>query len=164
MSGRRYGRGVKNSTEVMQKTARSFKLKGVIDRHRLFALWEEIVGKRLYNICRPERLVGDTLVVRVVDSVWGQELKMFTGEILANIAELTGSDKVQKLRMVTGPIEKRVTAEPPPPLETVEVETDDIDNQLRDSRLDRHPDLRDLLARIWTNTRRLAKRKREAKS
>lgn len=151
-------RRIKSSAEMMEKTARAFRLRGLIDRHRLFAIWEQIVGKRLYAVCRPERLLGDTLVIRVVDSVWGQELKMFTDDILARITECTGNDVVKKLRLVTGPIETVETKPALPPLDSIEVETADIQSHLQSSRLAGHPRLRRLLSRIWANTRRIHQR------
>jgi len=164
MSGRQFGPNMKNAVELMDVVARAYKLRGIIDRHRLFGSWEKIVGERLYAVCRPEKLVGHTLTVRVVDSVWGQELMMFSNDILANIAEKTGSDVVKKIRIVTGPITPKPPGPRPlPPLESVEVETEDIERQLATPVLDRHPALREKLQRLWISGRRLAKLRREAR-
>jgi hypothetical protein len=164
MSGRRYGPNVKNAVELMDLVARAFKLRGVIDRHRLFGLWEKIVGERLYAVCRPDKLTGDTLTVRVIDSIWANDVRMFESDILAGIAEKTGSDAVKKLRFVTAPITPKAPGPKPlPPLDSIEVETADIAGRLATPELDRHPALREKLMRLWISGRRLARLRREAR-
>jgi len=162
MGDKQARRGWLNSDQMLESVARKFKLTGVVDRHRLFALWPQIVGQRLNAVCRPDRLTGGTLVVRVIDSVWGQDLRMHTDVILAQIAKQTGSDRVTKLRIVTGPI---APSEPairrPRPLHDVAVETADIDAALSRSALRAHPRLKEALGRLWATTRRLAKRREE---
>ncbi len=163
MTNQRQGSRLQNAVELMDTVARTYRLRGVLERHRLFGVWDQIVGERLYAVCRPEKLAGDTLTVRVVDSIWGNELKMFTPDILANIAAKTGSDVVKKLRFITGPVTPRAPGpRPRPPLENVEVETEDIDRHLATPILERHPALREKLHRLWVSGRRLARLRREA--
>ncbi len=162
MADKQARRGWLNSDQVLESVARKFKLTGVVDRHRLFALWPQIVGQHLNAVCRPDRLNGHTLVVRVIDSVWGQDLRMHTDVILEQIAKHTGSDRVTKLRIVTGPI---APSEPairrPRPLNDVAVETADIDAALTRSALRDHPRLKETLGHLWATTRRMAKRREE---
>lgn len=162
MNKRQARRGWLNSDQMLEIVARKFKLNGVVDRHRLFNLWPEIVGQRLYAVCRPDRLAGHTLVVRVVDSMWGQDLRMHADLILEQIAKHTGSDRVTKLRIVTGPISPaKTTTRPARPLADVEVETADIDAALTRSTLRDHPRLKKTLGNLWRTTRRLAKRRED---
>lgn len=165
MSGAKYGKNVHNSAELVESVARRFGLESLIGRHRLFPLWEQIVGARLAEVCRPVEIKGRTLVIKTVDSSWGHDIKMHATLILERITELTGDAHLTKLRVVTGVIEP-LTRMPaaPPPLETVEVETDDIDRQLDESSIGKYPEHRRLAARIWANSRRLAKRRGESRS
>jgi hypothetical protein len=150
-----------NGAGLVEAVADRFGLRGLTGRHRLFPLWEQIVGRRYAEVCRPYELKGGTLIVRVVDSVWGQDIRLHAPLILDKIAELTGDAGVKKLRVVTGPIEPLPRQAAPPPLDTVDVDTDDIDAYLDASAAKDKPELRRLLARAWANSRRLAKRRRE---
>jgi len=155
------GYGVKSARETLERTARAFKLSGIINNHMVFVKWREIVGPRLYEACRAERLTGDTLTVRVTDSVWGQELRGLTGELLARIAEVTGSTDIKKLRFKTGPVDPPA-ARPGPlePLPDMEEEQTELERQLAATPLGRHPELCRVLAGVWCNSRRLLARKK----
>jgi len=163
MARKRFGRGVKSGADMVDKVARAYKLPGILGRHRLFAIWEQIVGERYAEVCEPQKLIGDTLVVRVVDSVWGNQIRMLESEFVERIAEETGNEAVKKLRVVTGHVEGSPRKpKAPSPLSEVDVETADIEQQLDQTPLRDKPQLKETMARLWANARRLAKRRREA--
>lgn len=157
---RRIGKTV-DSREVLRRLAAAYKLKHV-DRPALFAKWPQIVGKRYAAVSQPQAVQGRTLVVRVADSMWGQDLRQHWDEILAKLSAVTGDDSISKLRVVTGEIDSPlILPEPPPPLADVEVETDDIQRRLDQTKLKDQPITREIMARVWANGRRLAKRREE---
>lgn len=67
------------------------------------ARWRAAVGPRIADRTRPVALERGTLVVRVVTSVWANELSMLAPEVIAKLAE-HGYD-VKALRFRVGPLE-----------------------------------------------------------
>jgi hypothetical protein len=161
MSGRSIGKNVRNGTELIEAVARAYRLDGLLRHHRLFGQWEQIVGRRYADVSEPREIKGATLVVRAADSDWAHDLKMQAPLILEKIAATTGDDRVKRLRVSVGPVAPpRRAPEPPPALETIEVETADIEAAVASGPAT-DAELRRLIARIWTNGRRLAKRRAE---
>ncbi len=162
VTGERYGRNVRNVTEMIEEVARKLHLPGLVGRHRVFSLWTQIVGHRYAEVSQPDKIQGKTLVVTAADNSWAHDLKMHATLILEKIAEITGDHRLAKVRVVVGPI---VTPPPPPepprPLHEIEVETADIDAALDASPARDKPVLREKLARVWADSRRLAKRRQE---
>lgn len=154
-----------STTELIDEVAREFKLKGLAGRHPLFARWEKIVGRRLAEVCQPTEIKGKVLTVRVVDSVWGQDIKADAAAILEKIVEVTGDQRLTGLRVVTGRLTPPLKApEPRPPLEISQAQTRAADKKLRRSKLADREDQRHLLARIWAKGRQIAEADRERKS
>lgn len=54
-----------------------------LDQHALFLQWEEIVGADLAERAQPDCIRGDVLWLRVVDSVWMQQLSLQKPALLA---------------------------------------------------------------------------------
>jgi predicted nucleic acid-binding Zn ribbon protein len=60
--------------------------------------WPAVVGAAAAAHSQVEALRGRTLEVGVDTSVWGQQLQLRTGEILAALRELLGDDAPSELR------------------------------------------------------------------
>jgi predicted nucleic acid-binding Zn ribbon protein len=163
MSGRRLGKNIRNTTELMETVARDLKLSGLVRRHRLFVEWEKIVGPRLAAVCQPHEIKGKTLMIMAADSSWGHDIKMHAVILLEKIAEVTGNDSVKKLRVTTGPLDPPLRLpDPPPDIRDIEVETADIETELDQTALKDKPAARALLAQIWADSRRLKKARQES--
>ena len=74
---------------------RALKRKGLdkdIARYQFVLHWEEIVGEEIAKRAVPECVRGDTLVVRVKDSAWAQELSFQKNVILKRLAHYSGKE------------------------------------------------------------------------
>jgi hypothetical protein len=58
-----------------------------VRRYRGFPLWEEALGEHLAAVTIPEKILRNVLYVKVLDSVWVQELSLKKGEILKRLYE-----------------------------------------------------------------------------
>lgn len=57
----------------------------VVERHEVFVMWQRLLGSEIAGAARPYRLDGDTLVVRVINSAWMNELSLRQNELLARL-------------------------------------------------------------------------------
>lgn len=75
----------------INSTLKRYGLSDEIARYKFVLYWPEIVGKEIAERCRPEYLRNGSLVVRVKDSVWAQELSFQKEVILHRIRKFIGS-------------------------------------------------------------------------
>lgn len=78
----------------------------------IVAAWAEIVGPASAAHSRPAELKDGTLLVVVTAGAWGQQLAFLADRILAELAALTGTPGVQRLRFRVGRVRVRVNARP----------------------------------------------------
>jgi predicted nucleic acid-binding Zn ribbon protein len=69
-----------------------------LDQHALFLHWEEIVGPDLAERARPDCIRGDVLWLRVIDSVWMQQLSLQKIILLALLNDRLGEKGVKDIR------------------------------------------------------------------
>jgi predicted nucleic acid-binding Zn ribbon protein len=69
-----------------------------LDRHKIFAIWEEIVGTHIAAHAMPDCIRGEVLWLTVTDSVWMQHLHLEKMTLLANINERLGEQGLQDIR------------------------------------------------------------------
>ena len=65
-------------------------------RYQFVTRWNEIVGREIAKRAWPERLRGDTLVVRVCNSAWAQELSFQKEVILKRLQRFVDDEKSVK--------------------------------------------------------------------
>ncbi len=65
----------------------------------VFGRWEEIVGVDLAAHSRPTAIDGDVVVVAVDDPAWAAELKWLHSEVVARVAEITGTTRITDIRV-----------------------------------------------------------------
>ena len=65
----------------------------------IFRDWPSIVGPDLAEHTRPAAIDGDRLVVSAGDSAWANEFRWLETEVLARLAEATGSDRITRLHV-----------------------------------------------------------------
>lgn len=75
----------------------------IAQSQRLFAAWEQAVGKEWSTRATPLRLDRDTLIVAVSESIWIQEFNFMAHTILARLREALPEVYVQKLRCEYAP-------------------------------------------------------------
>ncbi len=69
----------------------------VVDRHRVFGEWSDLVGVEIARAARPQRLDGDVLIVGVANSAWMSELSLRRIEILRSLNAGRTRGKIRKL-------------------------------------------------------------------
>ena len=69
---------------------------------KLWKLWDGVVGKKIANHARPSSIKGGTLVVKVSDSVWLQELEFRAHEIRERINRALQREAIKKIRFRVG--------------------------------------------------------------
>jgi hypothetical protein len=73
-----------------------------IRENRLIEAWEQIVGKGVAEATEPSRLQNRTLQVKVVNSVWMQQLQFHKKLMLEKVNEFLGEPFLQDLRFMLG--------------------------------------------------------------
>jgi predicted nucleic acid-binding Zn ribbon protein len=71
--------------EVLSRALKRFGLEKEVQRYRFILHWDKIVGEVVAQRSKPECLRNGVLVVRVIDSVWAQELIFHKQKILKNL-------------------------------------------------------------------------------
>jgi predicted nucleic acid-binding Zn ribbon protein len=100
--------------ETNSKTGRSARLgpliEGILGRFglasklagwKIVADWPEIVGDKNAEHSKALRFSDETLLVKVTDAVWRQELSMERDQILKKIHEYPGGKAVKKIHFVS---------------------------------------------------------------
>lgn len=91
----------KTAAEVIKETLRQNKLTSKAKKYSLIPMWNEIVGDEIARIAYPEKIIKDNiLVVKVVDSVWTQELTFKKQEILDQLQKINEGTYIEDLRFV----------------------------------------------------------------
>jgi predicted nucleic acid-binding Zn ribbon protein len=69
---------------------------------RLAERWEEAVGAEIAGHCQPTALRGATLDATVDSSVWCQQLRLRSPEILAGLRRIFGAEAPSQIRLRVG--------------------------------------------------------------
>ena len=73
-----------------------------MDLTRIWALWEEIVGRTVAQNVQPSAFKGKLLLVDVVSSVWLQQLQFVKADIIAKINDAFGEKVVDDIKFRIG--------------------------------------------------------------
>ena len=73
--------------QVLTRTLAQYGIEEKLTRYRFVLHWDEIVGPEIAKRTRPECVRGDSLVVRVSDSAWAQELSFQKHVILSRLSK-----------------------------------------------------------------------------
>lgn len=77
-----------------------FGLNGEINKYKFVLHWPEIVGQEIANRSRPEYIKGSTLVVKVTDSAWSQELSFHKKVIISRLNKFLGKEEISDVLFV----------------------------------------------------------------
>ncbi|MXW62254.1 MAG: DUF721 domain-containing protein [Acidimicrobiaceae bacterium] len=69
----------------------------------VFLQWPKIVGEDMAAHAQPSVIDGRTLVVIADDPTWASQLQWLESELIAKIAEVSGSDRVQTIKVRVRP-------------------------------------------------------------
>ncbi len=69
----------------------------------VFLEWPEIVGEDVAAHAQPSLIDDRTLVVVADDPAWASQLRWLESELVAKIAEVSGSDRIQTVKVRVRP-------------------------------------------------------------
>ena len=69
----------------------------------VFGDWDDIVGPQLAGHAQPRSLRDGVLVVAVTDPAWATQLRFLEPELVARIAQSTGTDEVRSIQVRVRP-------------------------------------------------------------
>jgi predicted nucleic acid-binding Zn ribbon protein len=69
-----------------------------LEQHKIFLIWEDIVGAGIAAHAHPDCIRGKVLWLKVTDSVWMQQLHLEKRVLLATINEQLGEQELQDIR------------------------------------------------------------------
>lgn len=74
-----------------------------VQEYSFFPQWQEIVGPEIARVAVPEKISrGRVLVLRVIDSVWAQELSLQKQEILDKLFAANTGAVIEDINFVSG--------------------------------------------------------------
>ena len=95
-------RKAEQATIVLERSFAHLRLDKKTERYIDFAKWADIVGETIANNASPDRFLGEqTLVVKVRNASWGQELSMQKQELLAKLREGFPNSVISDIRFET---------------------------------------------------------------
>lgn len=118
---------------------------------KILDVWDRVVGEAISEVTQPGRVRNRVLQIRVINSVWMQELQFHKPLIIQKLNEFLGAPFVQDLRFVLG--EKKQELSPKgkegrgkKTRELAEEERERIEKEVR--RL-ADPEMREVLSRLF---------------
>jgi predicted nucleic acid-binding Zn ribbon protein len=96
----RYNNSVKLGA-FLDNILAGFGLSKTLAGWKIVVKWQEIVGEKNAEHSRAIRFSDDTLLVKVTDPVWRQELQLDSDRILAEIHKQPGGKVVKKIHFVS---------------------------------------------------------------
>ncbi|MDQ3583243.1 MAG: DUF721 domain-containing protein [Pseudomonadota bacterium] len=90
-------RGVRRIGGVLDAVLAEMGTARVVEQHDVFRTWSERVGPEIARAARPHRVDGDNLILRVVNSVWMNELSLRQGELLERLNAGRAHSTVKRL-------------------------------------------------------------------
>ncbi|MGH7856252.1 MAG: DUF721 domain-containing protein, partial [Candidatus Binatia bacterium] len=91
---------------VLSELVERLEFRDRLREHRVWTVWEEVVGEILAARAEPIRIEDGKLVVRVANSAWMQELQFLKEEIRARLNERLGSRVVRNIYLVLGGVRR----------------------------------------------------------
>ena len=91
----------------LQEAVQQMGISQGLQRYRLVAIWEEVVGEHLARQSEPMAIRDEQLLVRTTSAMWSQELLFRQPEILRRIRAVLQNEQVKQLRCRVGKITKR---------------------------------------------------------
>lgn len=111
MSGRRSSakRSAKEPRHIrsaIERVLEGLGLEKVVEQHTVYSEWSERVGQEIARAAKPYRVDGDTLIVRVANSAWINELSLRQNELLGRLNAGRSKSKIKRLIFRLDPEER----------------------------------------------------------
>jgi len=83
---------------VLERFFRSIGLENRIEENLAFAFWDSVVGKEIAMHTEPEKIAKETVIVKVDNDVWRNELSFFKNEIIQKLNNKIGKKLIQEIK------------------------------------------------------------------
>jgi predicted nucleic acid-binding Zn ribbon protein len=92
---------------VIKNSLKRRHIENKLSQYKDFSKWKDVVGEKLFEVSYPEKILSNKiLVVKVLDSVWGQEITFNKQKILDTINKNWSGIHLEDLRIaVSNPVE-----------------------------------------------------------
>ncbi len=88
---------------ILQHTFYNPAIKQKIKEYEAFPFWEKIVGEKIAKVAKPEKIIrGKILQIRVLDSVWAQEISLMKSKIIDDFFEYGKGARIEDIKFVIG--------------------------------------------------------------
>lgn len=94
----RRARKEKSIKDVLQKFFKSVGIEERFEENLTFAYWDSVVGKEIASHTNPEKIVMGTVMVKVDNDVWRNELAFFKHEIIKKLNDRIGKRIIQEIK------------------------------------------------------------------
>jgi predicted nucleic acid-binding Zn ribbon protein len=84
--------------EILLKFFKSAGIENRLEENLAFAYWDTVVGKEIALHTEPEKIVRGTMVVKVDNDVWRNELAFFKHEIIQKLNNKIGKKLIQEIK------------------------------------------------------------------
>lgn len=100
---KRYRGSAASATDILKALLKRNGLDVQMARYQFVSHWEELVGKQIAERAKPDCIKGKTLVIKVKNSSWAQELSFHKQVILARVNKFfTPDEMLKEIRFVVG--------------------------------------------------------------
>lgn len=95
----------KQVSEVLGAAFRRLGIEEDLMRYQFVLHWQDIVGEAIAKKAKPERINKNSLVIRVANSAWAQELSFHKDLILKRLQKYLNHDqKLEEIYFVVGEV------------------------------------------------------------
>jgi predicted nucleic acid-binding Zn ribbon protein len=84
-------------------------LRSRMREQKILDVWDRVVGRAIAEVTQPGRVRNRVLQIRVINSVWMQELQFHKPLMIQKLNEFLGDPFVQDLRFVLGEREEKLS-------------------------------------------------------
>lgn len=89
--------GVRRLGGALDEVLERMGLAAIVEQHEIFRTWAERMGPEIARVAHPYRVDGETLIVRVANSVWMNELSLRQWELLERLNAGRGHSAVRRI-------------------------------------------------------------------
>ncbi|MEI6512886.1 MAG: DUF721 domain-containing protein [bacterium] len=150
--------GFISAADALSGAMKEWKLDRDLQLRIALSAWGELVGPQIANASRPLRIKNDIVVIAVPSSVWAQELRFHTTELLERLNARVGEQYFKQIRFEvrTGAFKEKEEERPIPPSDnptTVELQPEDLLSTNELVQAVENPELREALVRLIHSAR-----------
>ncbi len=84
--------------EILEKFFKSIGVEERLEENLAFAYWDSVVGKEIATHTEPQKIVKGTVIVKVDNDVWRNELSFFKHEIIQKLNQKIGKKIIQEIK------------------------------------------------------------------